>query len=243
MNKLPLLLIVFALGCGSKKTSDQAMTDTASAQPSVSLALSADSIDQENNPQSVDETPPPSDEAGPVQLDAEKAVSPIYSVSSPNCQEKDDQGSEGDEFVRKCPGYGNYSLWASGFDDQVNYRIESDDPKDEFFVMLFPLETDQAAAYVRADQFVQKLDGQIEWQLDPKGKPYAVIVRSAFYKNLGDVNRSVRPQNKVAEFLLVRGLSNHRDLQYDIPTTDTPYNPVEQARMLAYKALEKAGKN
>lgn len=174
----------------------------------------------------------------PEKVDNETAYSPVYKINSKNCKNLDGEGGEGEDFTRKCKAYGNYSLYAYGFTGNINYRVESENPKDEFYVVLFPLETGDAAKYVRADLYSIKLADKIEWRLDEKGKPYAIFVRAAFYKNKG-AKTFTNPKNKVAEFVLLRGLAGYKQMDYDIATVGTAYNPDEQARMAAYKYFEK----
>lgn len=179
-------------------------------------------------------------ESLPRRVDQETAVSPVYRINSRYCRNKDaEDGSEGEDFVRECKGYGGYVLRASGFDYRINYGIKSADPQKTFDVMLFPLEAGAAAEYVRADLYDQKLADTIEWRLDSHGKPFAVLVRAAFYKNTGSARTFLNPKNKVAEFIFVRGLAGYEDLKEDVPTAGTAYNPEEQARLIAQKYLEK----
>lgn len=173
----------------------------------------------------------------PQKVDDETAYSPVYDINSKNCKNRDEQGGEGEDFVRVCKGWGGYSLDITGMDYRKNYSIAS--VKESFRVMLFPLENGEAEKYVRADLYDEKIGDKIEWRLDQKGQPYAVIVRVFFYKNIGSAKTFNNPKNKVAEFLLVRGLAGYEDLKADIPTTGTAYDPNEQARMLAAKYLEK----
>lgn len=177
-------------------------------------------------------------DALPQKIDDETARSPVYQINSKHCTNHDGDASEGDEFVRHCKAYGNYFLHAAGFDRRVNYGIASTNSKSAFDVMLFPLETEAAAKFVRADLYDQKLGDYLEWRLDDKGKPYAVIVHASFYKNTGSAKTFLNPKNKVAEFVLLRGLAGYEDLKADLPTVNTPFNPDEQARMIAYKFWE-----
>ncbi len=108
--------------------------------------------------------------------------------------------------------------------------------------MLFPLEEGAAAKYVRADLYDEKLAEQIEWRLDERGAPYAIIVRASFYKNTGSAKTFADPKNKAAEFIFVRGLKGFEDLQEDLPTTGTAYDPLEQARALAAEFLTRRRK-
>lgn len=181
-------------------------------------------------------------DASPQKINDETARSPVYPINSKHCTNHDGEGSEGDDFVRHCKAYGNYYLRASGFDYRVNYGIVSADPKVAYDVMLFPLETGAASKYARADLYDQKLGQTIEWRLDAGGKPYAVIVRASFYKNTGSSKTFLNPKNKVAEFVLVRGLAGFEDLKEDLPTAETPFNPDEQARMIAAKFWERKQK-
>jgi hypothetical protein len=181
-------------------------------------------------------------EAQPRKIDDHTAESPVYGINSKNCQNKDDEGSEGDDFVRKCKGFGGYSLWASGFGALINYRIESDNPKTEFVTYFFPLEGKDADKYIRADLFVQKLGDKVFWILDEKGKPYAAFVHAVFYKNTGSVKNSVTPKNKAAEFVLLRGLNGWKEIDTDIDAVNTAYNPDEWAKKTAYEIYEKKQK-
>lgn len=167
------------------------------------------------------------------------AESPVYPKNSPSCQKRDDQASEGDEFVRKCKAYGNYSLWASGFGEMINYRIRSNSSNSEFVSYLFPLESGDADKYRRADLYWQKLGSKIYWILDEKGKPFAFFVHAAFYKNKGKTKISITPKNKAAEFVLLRGLEGWRDIDTDFDAVGTAYNPDEWAKKIAYEIREK----
>lgn len=175
----------------------------------------------------------------PRKISDDTAVSPVYKLNSKYCKNRDQDASEGEDFRRECKAYGNYVLGLSGSDYRVNYGIESNNPKINFLVMLFPLETGAAAKYVRADRYDQKLADKIEWLLNAQGKPYAIIVHASFYKNIGSAKTFANPANKVAEFVMLRGLAGYEKLNEDLPTVNTPYNPDEQARMIAAKYLEK----
>lgn len=170
------------------------------------------------------------------------AISPIYGISSKNCQNKDKYASEGEDFYRECKAWGNYLLRASGSGYHVNYGIVSKNRQSDFLVMMFPLSASEAAKYERADLYDQKLGDEIEWQLDERGNPFAVIVRAAFYKNIGSAKTFKNPKNKIAEFYFVRGLTGYEDLREDIPAVQTAYNPLEQSRAIAAEYLEKRGK-
>lgn len=181
----------------------------------------------------------PVSESLPRKVDDRTAVSPVYSIASKNCLKKDAYASEGEDFYRECKGWGNYTLRAAGFGYHVNYGIISKNRSSGFLVMLFPLGEGEAAKYERADLYDQKLGDEIEWQLDEQGNPFAVIVRAAFYVNTGSAKTFSNPKNKIAEFYFVRGLVGYEDLKVDVPTVQTPYNPLEQARAIAAEYLEK----
>jgi hypothetical protein len=181
----------------------------------------------------------PVSESLPRKVDDRTAVSPIYGVASKNCLKKDTYASEGEDFYRECKAWGNYLLRAAGSGYHVNYGIVSRDRNSGFLVMLFPLGEGEAAKYERADLYDQKLGNEIEWQLDERGNSFAVIVRAAFYKNTGSAKTFNNPKNKIAEFYFVRGLIGFEDLKVDVPTAQTPYNPLEQARAIAAEYLEK----
>lgn len=178
-----------------------------------------------------------SDDALPRKSDEQTAVSPIYPINSKSCRQRDAMMTEGDEFYRECPGYGAYLLRATGSDYRINYGIVSKKPANAFEVMLFPLEDGAAAKYVRADLYDEKLLENIEWRLDKRGAPYAVIVRATFYKNIGSAKTFANPKNKAAEFVFVRGLAGYEDLKEDLPTVGTAYNSIEQARAIAAEFL------
>lgn len=181
-------------------------------------------------------------DALPRKSDDQTAVSPIYPINSKNCRRRDAMASEGDEFYRECSGYGDYLLRATGSDYRINYGIVSKNPSKAFEVMLFPLEEGAAERYVRADLYDEKLAEKIEWRLDERGAPYAIIVRAAFYKNTGSAKTFANPKNKAAEFVFVRGLAGFEDLKEDLPTTGTAYNPLEQARAIAADFLARRRK-
>lgn len=176
-------------------------------------------------------------DALPSKLDDQTAVSPIYAVGSKKCRNRDAMVGEGDDFYRECPGYGDYLLRATGADYRINYGIVSKKPSNAFELMLFPLEEGAAANYVRADLYGEKLADQIEWRLDERGAPYAIIVRATFYKNIGSAKTFANPKNKTAEFVFVRGLAGFEDLKEDLPTTGTAYSPLKQARAIAAEFL------
>ena len=226
MRKILILLLIISAVVFD---SGNAAAQTAAKKEAATKSRSAETISK---------TSLPSNESLPRKIDRETASSPVYPINSKQCTNHDRDASEGETFVRHCKAYGNYFLHASGFNRLVNYGIASTNPKDTFDVMLFPLETSDAAKYVRADLYDQKLGDYLEWRLDDKGKPYAVVVHAYFYKNMGSAKTFLNPKNKVAEFVLVRGLAGYEDLKTDLPTVNTPFNPDEQARMIAYKYWE-----
>ena len=178
-------------------------------------------------------------ESLPRKINDQTAVSPVYAVNSKNCRNRDSNASEGDEFYRECKAYGDYILRATGSDYRINYGIVLTNPSDNFEVMLFPLEDGAAAKYERADLYDEKPADEIEWRLDAGGKPFAFIVRVAFYKNIGSAKTFNEPKNKRAEFIFLRGLAGFEHLKEDLPTDGTACNPLEQARMLAAEFLAK----
>lgn len=150
-----------------------------------------------------------SEQPPPQKADAETAYSPVYAVNSKLCR-NDSAGNigDGDEFQKVCKGFGGYELVLSGFDYRVKHEIRSRN----FSVMLFPLPAGEASEYERADLYDLRLGEKIEWRLE-NGKPYAIIVRAAFYRNTGSAKTFANPKNKVAEFVFVRGLKGFEDLR------------------------------
>jgi hypothetical protein len=84
---------------------------------------------------------------------------------------------------------------------------------------------------------VKKFGDKIEWLVE-NGKPFAFIVRVSYYKDTNDEQTVFKAQNRIAEYLFVRGLKGFEALQYEVSVTNTPYNANEQARMLAYRFYE-----
>lgn len=239
-------LILFAFGaflCGCNATEKMPVaagnkTNESSAAPTVSSGSTTNGApDSIANKPAANTAKAPANEPQPQKVDAETVYSPVYDIDSKNCKNLDGDGSEGEDITRKCSACGDYSLWAYGSKDLISYRIESEAKNVDFVTYLFPLETGDARDYVRADLYALKLGDKIEWRLDEKGKPYAIIVRASFYKNAG-AKPTENPKNKVAEFLLVRGLAGHEGLKEDVMTKDTAYNPNEWARKIAYEFLE-----
>ncbi len=165
---------------------------------------------------------------------------PVFALASKECKDNEAGMSEGDDFAKTCRGYGGYRLLLTGMDYRINYAIAN--PARNFEVYLFPLETGEASRYERADQYDSKPGSRIEWLL-AGGKPFAVAVRMAFYKNIGSAKTFANPKNKAAEFVFVRGLAGYEDIKFDVPTANTAHNPDEQARYLAYRAFEKHAKS
>jgi hypothetical protein len=164
----------------------------------------------------------------------------VYTLESKECKDQPESISEGEYFAKSCQGYGGYRLLLTGSDYRVNYAIEH--PASRFLVYFFPLETGSAQRYERADQYNSKPANTIEWLL-VNGKPFAVCIHMLFYKNVGSVKTFTNVKNKVAEFIFVRGLAGYEYIQYDVVTTNTAFNPDEQARYLAYQAFENPVKN
>lgn len=238
MNQLTIVLAFLAFGCGPAPKSGNTSNPATSAETLVGSATPAYSSKQIE--QTVSNEPTPSvDDSLPRRVDAYTAISPVYSIHSLNCQNRDDEATESNKYARKCKGYGTYSLWGAGDDEGINYYIESDEPGDETSAVLLPLDTGEASAYARADLFTHKLNDKVEWCLDTLGTPYAVIVCAVFYKNVGTAKESIRAANKAAEFYFVRGLGRCKNLQADIPTTNTPYDPIEHARLTASRYYDR----
>lgn len=158
-----------------------------------------------------------------------------YTLASKECRDKPESQSEGDDFAKSCNGYAGYRLLLTGSDYRVNYAIEN--PKSNFQVYFFPLENGTAQKYERADLYDSKPGDKVEWLL-AGGKPFAVCLRMAFYKNTGSAKTFANAKNRAAEFIFVRGLAGYETIQFDIATSGTAFNPDEQARYLAYKAFE-----
>lgn len=164
---------------------------------------------------------------------------PVYGLNAKECKDDEASMSEGDDFAKTCRGYGGYRLRLTGMDYRINYAIAH--PARGFVVYLFPLETGEASRYERADQYDSKPGSRVEWLL-ASGKPFAVAVRMAFYKNTGSARTFANPKNKAAEFVFVRGLAGYEDIKFDVPTANTAHNPDEQARYLACRAFESRAK-
>lgn len=174
-------------------------------------------------------------ESLPRRIDETTAESPIYSLTSKNCQAE----QATDDYYVRCKAYGDYILIGTGYDRIDHYSIEPKGGNAEFAIELMPLAKGDAAKYQYNDKFVQKLGDKITWLLDSAGKPFAIFVHTSIYKATGSGKTFDNPKNKVAEFVFLRGLSVSEDLDYDLPADDTAYNPDEQARMIAYKSLKK----
>ncbi len=167
------------------------------------------------------------------------AFSPLPTLAAKNCKTDDAYLSEGDDFGKVCPGNGKYKLLISGFGSQINYGAVI--PKTDFAVYFFPLETGAAQKFERADLYREKIVGQIEWRL-ADGVPFAAVIRAQFYKNKGGAKAGKNSAVKVGEFVFVRGLKDFEDLQEDLETAQTAFNPIEQAHKIADEFYERKRK-
>lgn len=154
-------------------------------------------------------------------------VKTLPTLKTKGCINDDNSLSEGGEYSRMCPGIGNYKTLLYSYGEQ-NYGIKS--RKLEFETFFILLENGDAEKYVRADLYAHVLDKNLEWRL-ADGKPIAVIIKVSVYKKRG--SKAVdTPKNKVADFVMVRGLKGFEGMNADIETLNTPFNPIERARML-----------
>ncbi len=158
----------------------------------------------------------------------------VYSKSPKDCKDVDvNTVSEGEDVPQLCKGYGSYWLYRTSAVYRVNLAVQ--DSSRKFSVPVIAAEDEKAKEL--ENHCVKKFGDKIEWLVE-NGKPFAFIVRVAYFKDTEDEQTVFKPQNKVGEYLLVRGLKGFESLQYDVSTTNTPYNPNEQARMLAQQFYE-----
>ena len=160
---------------------------------------------------------------------ASAATTQLYSKDDKACRNDDDYASEGESFVRLCPGMGRYRLEVRGDDPAApNYGIVTADR--DFSVYLHVDPEGDAGKYARADRYDEVLDRSIEWVVDDRGRPYAVIARARLYKP-GAAKATRKPLDAV---YLVRGLAGYEGLVIDLPESAAgAYVPVEQARRAA----------
>ncbi len=158
----------------------------------------------------------------------------VYSQYTKACKDVDENTiSEGEDVPQLCKGYGGYWLYRTSTAYRVNLAIQ--DTSRKFTVPLVAADDDDAKAL--EDASVKKFGDKIEWLLE-NGKPFAFIVRVAYYKDTQDEQTVFSPKNRIGEFLFVRGLKGFERLQYEVSVLNTAFNPNEQARMLAYRFYE-----
>jgi hypothetical protein len=155
----------------------------------------------------------------------------VYSQYSRACKDVDaNTVSEGEDVPQLCKGYGGYWLYRTSAVYRVSLAIQ--DSSRKFTVPVVAADNEKAKALENST--VKKFGDKIEW-LVANGKPFAFILRVAYFNDTQDEQTVFKPQNKAGEFLFVRGLKGYESLQYEISVMNTAFNPNEQARMLAYK--------
>jgi len=241
-----LFFVLAATGCelGSNNPSDKKPVIPANEKPLVAAnqndnqAISTAAVKITPNPvKSANTNTAPFKESLPRKIDKDTAESPVYAFNSKNCERL-----ATDDFVYQCKAYGEYVLTGGGYDGINNYTIEPKNPDAGVYIDLMPLAEGDAKKYLRNEKFVQKLGDKITWLLDDAGKPFAIFVHATFYKNIGGAKTFANPENKVAEFVFLRGLSASEEMDHDIDAVGTAYNPDEWAKKIAYEAREKSQK-
>jgi hypothetical protein len=158
----------------------------------------------------------------------------VYSQYTRACKDVDmNTVSEGEDVPQLCKGYGGYWLYRTSAVYRVSLAIQ--DSARKFTVPVLAAENEKAKELEKA--CVKKFGDKIEWLVE-NGKPFAFILRVSYFKDTSDEQMVFNPQNKVGEFLFVRGLKGFEALQHEVSVTDTAYNPNEQARMLAHRFYE-----
>jgi hypothetical protein len=158
----------------------------------------------------------------------------VYSQYTRACKDVDTNTvSEGEDVPQLCKGYGGYWLYRTSAVYRVSLAIQ--DSTRKFTVPVVAAENDKAKELEKA--CVKRFGDKIEWLVE-NGKPFAFILRVSYFKDTSDEQTVFNPQNKVGEFLFVRGLKGYESLQHEVSVTDTAYNPNEQARMLAHRFYE-----
>ena len=166
-----------------------------------------------------------------VNAPSASSYSQVYSRNPKDCKDVDTNPvSEGEDVPQLCKGYGEYGLYHTNAVYRVNLTIQ--DRSRKFTVPVLAVENDKAKALENIA--VKKFGDKIEW-LVANGKPFAFILRVAYFNDTQDEQTVFKPQNKAGEFLFVRGLKGYESLQYEISVMNTAFNPNEQARSLAYK--------
>ena len=136
--------------------------------------------------------------------------------------------SEGEDVPQLCRGYGGYWLYRTSAVYRVSLAIQ--DTSRKFTLPVVAAEDEKAKAL--EGSCVKRFGGKIEWLVEG-GKPFAFIVRVAYYKDTQDEQTVFNAKNKAGEYLFVRGLKGFEALRYDVSATNTAFNANEQARMLA----------
>lgn len=166
------------------------------------------------------------------------AYSATYNRPSRQCKNDDAIMGDGDDFGQLCKGYGGYSLVLTGFEYKTNFAVR--DANGEYNEYLRAVQGGPAEKF-DTGEYVSRLGDRIKWMLD-KNRPFAFSVHVIYYKDRGNAKTSFDPKNKVAEFVLVRGLKGYESLKHDLDAEDAAYNVDEQDQYLAFRLLEKLNK-
>lgn len=165
------------------------------------------------------------------------AYTNVYSRYARDCKDVDlNTVSEGEDVPQLCKGFGGYSLYRTSAVYRVSLAVQ--DASRKFTIPVAAAENEEAKALEPG--CVKKFGDKIEWRM-ANGKPFAFILRVSYYRDTNDEQTVFKPQNKVGEFLFVRGLKGFESLRYEVGVTDTAFNPNEQARRLADSFYEKTG--
>ena len=155
----------------------------------------------------------------------------VYSRYTNACKDVDENTvSEGEDVPQLCKGYGGYWLYRTSAVYRVRLAIQ--DSNRHLTVPVVAAEDERAKTL--EDRCVKKFGDKIEWLIED-GKPFAFILRVSYYRDTNNEQTVFYPQNKVGEYLFVRGLKGYEALQHEVSVTNTAFNPNEQARMLAYR--------
>ena len=130
---------------------------------------------------------------------------------------KKGEAAEGQDMPLKCKGYGGYEVRIDYSAASSSLRVQPlGDKSDQSIALgMQPLDYDQQR--------------RIEWRL-ANGKPFAIIYRIVKSKS-EQPEEMWRPENKAGEFLVVKGLKGHEqiDLELDAATPNANVKAREMA--------------
>lgn len=152
--------------------------------------------------------------------------SSLYTNLNRDCRNALKSVGEGQDMPLRCKGYGGYKISIDFSAMASQTSVDSLDGKFTNFLAMQQLNYDREKGR------------KIEWRL-ADGKPFAVIMRISKYKNENEGTMEYfSEQNKVGEFLIVKGLKGHEKIDFEVDMKGGG-NPNEKARQLADSNYDK----